>query len=370
MPLDTNSSANASTNADVLNELNDDRLRRAVEQVRARSVPHDALSRALVRAEDLTSVIRTVRHDSTISKPTTRTIQKVASLVCLSWFLAALFWTLAESVQEARYAAQSKDHMHNYGIAMHGLAGHQPVEGVNDDSGTDKPSNPAKRVIHTADVSLAVEDLTKTESQLDELLRRFQAYVATSQVSELQGQQRTARWVIRVPVESLGPFLEAVAILGSRENHSTNTRDVTKEYFDLETRISSKQELEKRILGLLENHAGDIKDVIAVEEQLGRIREEIERMQGKVKSVDNTTALATVTVSAREEHEHISPQAPSFSTQIGRAWDASLNGMKRVGRSLVLVAVTAGPWLPFIGFVGFVILRALKRRRRRIGGSQ
>ena len=55
-----------------------------------------------------------------------------------------------------------------------------------------------------------------------------------------------------------------------------------------------------RILKLLDERTGDIEDVIAVEKQLSRVREEIEQAQGRLKYLQNRTALATLTISARE----------------------------------------------------------------------
>jgi hypothetical protein len=171
-----------------------------------------------------------------------------------------------------------------------------------------------------------------------------------------------------VPVDSLDSFLREVVELGTPENRSTNRRDVTEEYTDLETRIANKKQLEKRILDLLEKNTGDIKDVLAVESQLARVREEIEKMEGRVKYLDTVTAMSTVAIQAREERDYVPPQTPSFSTEIGRTWDGSIKTLQDTGEGLVLVTVAVGPWMPFIVVLMFICWRMLKRQKAKQRG--
>ena len=165
-------------------------------------------------------------------------------------------------------------------------------------------------------------------------------------------------------MDSLDLFLREVVEFGTPENRSTNTLDVTEEYMDLETRITNKELLEKRILILLKENTGDINDMLAVEEQMARVREEIERMKSRVNHLDEVTTMSTVTITAREERDYVPPQSPSFRTEIGRTWGGSIESLQGLGKWLVLAVVAIGPWLPFIGVFIFISLRLLKRRRQ------
>ncbi len=371
----------------VLDELESDRLRQAVEQVRSNPVPEDSLNRALDRAQSLTAVKLAVEHQPAIEKRPGRRFYTVVVAASLLLLVPALALLIGQDIRDAREAArrtQNNNNMMQTTLAMHSyndvfsdtyLPALAPVVLVDSSNSTSsgrevsevppKVTLPSSKIIHSADVSLVVDEITTAESRLSELVQQFQGYIGNSQISEPKGRPRSARWVVRIPVESLDAFLREVVELGTPENRSTNSQDVTEEYVDLETRIATKKELEKRILGLLEKHTGDIKDVLAVEEQLARVREEIERMEGRVKHFDNVTAMTTVAISAREERDYVPPQTPSFSTEIGRTWGRSIEVLQGFGKSLVLVIVAAGPWLPFIVVLIFISLRMLKRRRVR-----
>jgi hypothetical protein len=402
--------------AGVLDELDDARLRDTVERVRNDPLPEDALARALERASQLASVAAVVRRQPTQLKPARRKLALVAFAVGLVWLIAAGVWTVKEGVDEAREAArQSTAHnnlrqmglaVHNYhdydeaefygkestldggGVffdstrtryraPMNGYAGDAGVHigggeftaAVAGDTTLAAAAAAQKKMIQTAEVSLVVKELAAAEAQLRELIQKHKGEVDDAQVSQAQGKQRSARWVIRVPAGSLDGLLVDIGGLGISENRAVSARDVTEEYIDLETRIASKKQLEQRILALLEKQTGNIKDVLEVEEQLARIRSEVESMEGRKKYLDTVTAMSTVTVSAREQAEFIPPEVDSFSNQIGRAWGGSLDLIKDFGKSIVLVAVALGPWLPLLGIAIFAALRLVRRRKARLQGA-
>ncbi len=222
-----------------------------------------------------------------------------------------------------------------------------------------------RKIIYTAQVTLVVEDFDETESRIDELVKRFGGYLSESNVNRTQGAQRSGKWVARIPVDQFDEFLSAVVEIGVPENRQTNAQDVTEEYVDLEARIKNKQEIERRVVKLLEDRSGEIKDVIAVENELGRVREEIERMQGRLRYLANVTALTTVTISAREQRNYVPPQAPTLNAQIGQTWTKSVDGLRDLSRMLVLFAVALAPWLPVIAVPLALLVWVIRRLVRR-----
>ena len=418
--------------SDALEELDELRLRQAVEQVRARPVPEDAMTRAVQRAQELTTAAVTVRRQPAIARRPRRWIWKaiVGTAMCL--FFGAIIWfqlslneregaeffatsaapdtdgipmTISEDgnleqitggknfgipVSRYRAAATQIDYSPVFGFDGKDVREGKYKDGMSNTIRVGETPNPLgwpnnrlfavwfnqlegkeergepvdpKRIIYTAEVALVVEDVTATETQLNELVQRLKGYVVTSQIEEPQGQQRTGKWVIRVPVDQFDGAMTSVAELGNPENRSSNAHDVTEAYADLEVRIAGKKKLEQRILGLLDDHTGDIKDVIVVEEQLVRVREEIERMAARLKNMQTLTAMSTITVTAREQRDYVPPQAPTFSTQISQYWGDSLAVLQNFGKSLVLVTVAVAPWLPVLAVTGLLAVILLKRWR-------
>src|SRR5690606_35499913 len=119
------------------------------------------------------------------------------------------------------------------------------------------------------------------------LVQSSGGYLALTDIARNQGTERSGRWVVRIPVAGYDTFLNALSQIGVKERFHQSTQEVTEEYVDLEARIASKKKLEERILELLDNRDGEIKDVIVIEQELARVRTEIEQMEGRLRVLEN-----------------------------------------------------------------------------------
>jgi hypothetical protein len=230
------------------------------------------------------------------------------------------------------------------------------------------PVEAARRIIYEAQISLIVKKMSETETDIARLLKQFNGYVADAFVDRRQGHELTGRWKVRVPAPQFDTFLEEVSKLGIAENRQQTAQDVTEEFVDLEAQITNKKRLEQRIVALLEDASGKIKDVIEVERELSRVRGEIEQMEGKLRYLTNRTDLTTVSITAREEENYVPPAAPTFGNRIAQAWSSSLGGLRTFGEKLVVATVSAVPWVVVFGLV--LVPAAWYARRRAAAGNR
>src|SRR5947207_7483036 len=63
--------------------------------------------------------------------------------------------------------------------------------------------------------------------------------------------------------------------------------------------------MEQRLIEILKTKSKDVADLLQVEKELGRVREEIETMQGELKFMDSQVAFATVTITLAEKNMNI-----------------------------------------------------------------
>ena len=181
-----------------------------------------------------------------------------------------------------------------------------------------------------------VEDFDPIPDALRKLVSDANGFLADSNLDQLQGQSRYGSWTARVPVDQYDSFLQAVSKLGSLVSQQETAQDVTAQYVDLEARIDSKQQLEKRVLQLLDRPDDKIQHVIEVEKELARIRSEIERMEGQLRVLSNQTSLTTVRISVREVKSYQPEQAVGFSGRISSAWNDALTNAKSAGENFVI----------------------------------
>ena len=112
------------------------------------------------------------------------------------------------------------------------------------------------------------------------------------------------------------------------EEVQEKTRDVTAQYVDLEARIANQKKLEERIVGVLDEVKGKIGEVLEVEQQLARVRENIERLEGQMRVLKDQVTMATLTIHVREDKDYVPPQEPSFGDSIGEMWSDSIAALK------------------------------------------
>ncbi|EMB16759.1 hypothetical protein RE6C_02574 [Rhodopirellula europaea 6C] len=154
--------------------------------------------------------------------------------------------------------------------------------------------------------------------------------------------------------------------MGFAESRTEDAQDVTEEFVDVEARIRNNKKLEERIITMLEERTGKLSDVLEIERELSRVREEIERMEGRLRVLSDRSALATITIQCREEKEYVPPAAPTFSSRIQKSWSQSINAMKQTGENIVIAAIAILPWFLVIGvllLVSVALGRRLLRKR-------
>ncbi|MCC7171031.1 MAG: DUF4349 domain-containing protein, partial [Planctomycetes bacterium] len=78
-------------------------------------------------------------------------------------------------------------------------------------------------------------------------------------------------------------------------SESVRTQDVTSEWIDLDVRIRNAEVARERLLALLER-ATDMKDILAIEDQLRRVTTEIEQMKGQFKALEAQIAYSRITI--------------------------------------------------------------------------
>lgn len=212
-----------------------------------------------------------------------------------------------------------------------------------------------RRIIYTATVDLVVEEFEGVSRRVIELAETSGGYVANSSLHGRPGTPRHGTWTIRVPVENYARLLAQARELGELRSLTSNSKDVSEEYYDLEARIRNKQKTESRLVTLLEEATGDLEEVLNVEEKLDRVREEIERMQGRLRVLRDQTSLATVTVTIEQIRGYEPEQEAAFGTRVRRAFRGSVTSLVKAAQHFIILVIAAAPWLAVLIVLGGVV---------------
>lgn len=210
-------------------------------------------------------------------------------------------------------------------------------------------SSVPRHVIYDADVDLIVDDFVSFGHQLPNLVAANGGYVADVVINQRRSS-RKGTWKVKVRSTDFQAFFNGLEKLGVIENHHQTAKDVTDQFVDLSARIVNKKRMEQRILELI-NAKRDLQEVIGLEKELGRIRGDIERMQGHLNSLAKKTEFASITITAIEERQPEPIVALSFVDRVRGSWDHSVELLSAVVQHIAVVTAYLLPWLVVIGLL-------------------
>ena len=205
-------------------------------------------------------------------------------------------------------------------------------------------------VIRTADVSIEVDSLEPAVARVRELAARFGGYVASTQISTGKAQLRNARLEVKIPAQRFDESLSGLAPIGRLENVTVEAEDVGEQFVDVSARMENARRLERRLIDLLAARTGKLKDVLDVEQTLARVREEIERYEGRIRYLRAHTATSTLSVYVHEPVPIVASVGRSpISEAFRQAWRnfvvlLSL-AVQSLGVILPLGVLAGGAWL-------------------------
>jgi len=159
---------------------------------------------------------------------------------------------------------------------------------------------PSNMLIRTATASIEVDSLEIAVAQVKQLAAQFGGYLANSGVETGKKRLRNATLEVKIPVTRFDEALSGLTPIGKVESVNVSAEDVGEEYVDVDARMENARRLERRLIDLLGTRTGKLKDVLAVETELARVREEIERYEGRTRYLKAHTATSTIRVTVHE----------------------------------------------------------------------
>lgn len=162
------------------------------------------------------------------------------------------------------------------------------------------PPAPLLRMIaRTAQIRAVVSDPVATVQALTTLVEAKGGFVSDSRQWR-SGEQMLASLTIRVPVRDLPATLDSIRHRALRvENESTSGEDVTEQYADLRAQLTNLRATETELRALLvtvRQRTQKAADILEVFNQLASIRQQIDRTQSRITTLEQLTDLATITV--------------------------------------------------------------------------
>jgi hypothetical protein len=181
-----------------------------------------------------------------------------------------------------------------------------PVQAIPAQSASVAPS----MIIRNGEVTVQVDSLEQAIVAVRALATSLGGYVGNVSTNTGRREIRTASLEMKIPASRFDEAMSGMIPLGKVERSSATAQDVGEEFVDVTARMDNAKRLERRLVELLATHTGKLDDVLAVERELARVREEIERYEGRLRYLSAHVATSTIVATVHEK-------APIVATQPG-----------------------------------------------------
>jgi hypothetical protein len=233
--------------------------------------------------------------------------------------------------------------------------------GHNSNGGPTADANPDwdKKIIKTADLSIQVRDLRAFASRLHATVKQSGGYLSKEEQTTNEGISENDV-TIRIPVDRFEDFIvQLPADSDKLMEKKITSEDVTGEVVDTRSRLETKKGVRERYLELLKR-ADKMEDIIAVQNEIDGIQEEMDRASARIAYLGHSAAYSTVNLkfyqvldeSVQEKKE------PTFVHRLVNAIREGWNGFSE----FLIAFVSAWPvWL-----ILFLIVYGIGKWARRL----
>ena len=152
-------------------------------------------------------------------------------------------------------------------------------------------------IVRTVEMALEVPDVAESVDAVGDMTEELGGWVVSSDRS----RRHRGSISVRVPAERLDQAIERLRGMASEVNAEVSTsRDVTDEYIDTTARLTNLKATESALVVLL-GKTGQVDDLLKVQQELTRVQEQIEQLQGRIKFLEQTSAYSLINVTLELE---------------------------------------------------------------------
>jgi hypothetical protein len=221
-----------------------------------------------------------------------------------------------------------------------------------------------RSVIRTARMAVEVERYDAGARRLLDIAEGAGGFIADSSYSEEDGRPQGA-FTLRVPAVRFSAVVKDVEAMGLVRQRQISAQDVTEEFVDLQARQRNLERHEQQLLAFMDR-ATKVADLLAIEQELARVRGQIEQITGRLRYLSHNVEMASITVTlAAQAKQHASFW--DFGATMGKVQTAFIAAVQQILVVAERVLVLGAMLLPVAALAA--VAWAVIRRTRRAGAG-
>jgi hypothetical protein len=309
---------------------------------------------------------------ATLRRPTWRTAVAGAVVVLVGLFSINLLGQFARDDRQQFAARDAGDEQARRALEGADRPNSRPVGGVQPVGtaapGAQAPAAPRvsrqtidRQIVRAATLGVEVVSFEDGSRALVRIAESAGGFVTDSNVS--QAEPPSGTFILRVPTVRFTDALEQIEGLGKVTGRHVRGEDVTEEYVDLRARIRNLEAHERQLITFMDR-ATRVADLLAIEQELTRVRGEIEQLTGRLRFLANRVEMSTIQVTLREKAKQGGAIFWDFGASLLKVQAAFLGMVRQVLAGAERLLVLAGALVPLAILVmaGWWLIRRVVRR--------
>ena len=155
------------------------------------------------------------------------------------------------------------------------------------------------KIIQTAYITIEVKDVPGVVETLKTLAVEKGGYISSTNIQNTYNNRLSGSVILRIPATEFENTLIGVKAIGTVKTVSTQGRDVTEEYVDLQAQKTSYQNQLAQYNEIMKR-AVKVDDVIVIQQQIDRVQTELNRLEGRLKYLNSQIDFSTITINLQE----------------------------------------------------------------------
>ena len=204
-----------------------------------------------------------------------------------------------------------------------------------------------RKLIRSGTLSVEVRRYAEAAEKAVAIAEAHGGYLSGANAAREAGDRQRGTLTLSVEARSFDAVFRKLKELGRVESAAVETRDATREYTDLETRLAVKRDAQARLLEILRTRTGKLSDLV-----------EAERLEGERRYLAKQVELATITIEIFEPAAFLRDGAGAPLFQAVR------DALPLLSRSIAMMLYASAAALPWV-IVAVLVWKLRKRSRVR-----
>lgn len=222
-----------------------------------------------------------------------------------------------------------------------------------------------RMIIHHAQLQVKVKGFKQAQLKIEKKVTEYDGYIVESNVYSQDAEAVSGTMIIRIPEKHFQAFLKDAEEEATILERNVTGQDVTEQFVDLQSRVTSKRAVEARLLEFMST-AQKTEDLLKISADLAKVQEEIEVIVGKMNYLENQTSYSTIEIAMFEDRVIV----PTLDKNNLNTWDktkkqlaTSTNFMLAAGSGLIVFFIGNLPIIILLSLVGIGIYFFIRRKK-------